>query len=295
MAGQAFSVLNNFSALTAQKDLLTTNLSLNKTLSRLSSGRRIVDASDDAAGLAIASSLKADSMAMQQATRNANDGIAIIQIADGALNRISDIMMRGVTLAEQAASDTVGTDEKITLGVEFDQILQEVGRVISVTNFKGERLISITSDIEKSVYVGDTNFTSFITISIGNSGSLPAHFDDLIRLQGDCKSGGLCCSGASDNAMVQRPMDIMEFINDSIDIINKVRGTLGAQQNRFQNAIGIIQVQDLNIQAAASAITDANMAEEIVNMTKNQILLQSGMSSLAQANMSGEMVLSLLR
>lgn len=284
MAGQAFSVLNNFASMKAQKDLYFTNLGLNKSLAKLSSGRRIVDASDDAAGLAIASSLKADAYALDQAVRNANDGIAIIQIADGALNKLTDLLLRGVTLAEQSASDTVGADEKATLNVEYRELLNELNRVVSVANFKGENLFDATNQFTKGVYVGDTQFASFITISIGG--------DNGAGTQALGLSSGTSFSGIATQGTAIQTMSLLQF---AIASISRWRGALGAQQNRLINAVGIIQVQGLNIKAAESAITDANMAEEIVNMTKWQILMQSGMSSLAQANASSQMVLQLLR
>jgi flagellin len=286
MSGQSFSVLNNFSSMKAQKDLYFTNIGLNKTLGKLSSGKRIVDASDDAAGLAIASSLKADAMALEQAVRNANDGIAIVQIADGALNKLNDLLLRAVTLAEQAASDTVGTDEKATLNVEYNEILNELDRVVSVANFKGERLFSIGNAFTKGVYVGDTQFESFITISIGGS-----------QGAGTTALGLTSTNRASFSSISTQSSAIqtLKLLQTAISSISRWRGALGAQQNRLVNAVGIIQVQGLNIRAAESAITDANMAEEIVNMTKWQILMQSGMSSLAQANASSQMVLQLLR
>jgi flagellin len=286
MAGQAFSVLSNFSSLQAQKDLYFTNIGLNKTLGKLSSGKRIVESGDDAAGLAIASSLKADGMALDQAVRNANDGIAIIQIADGALNKLSDLLLRGVTLAEQAASDTVGTDEKETLNVEYRELLNELNRVISVSNFKGEQLFSTTEAFTKGVYVGDTQFNSFITISIGGVGGAGT------GALGLSNATHTSFSGISTQAQA---IETLSLLQTAIASISRFRGSLGAQQNRLTNAVGIIQVQSLNIKAAESAIMDANMAEEIVNMTKWQILMQSGMSSLAQANASSQMVLQLLR
>ncbi len=286
MAGQAFSVLNNFSSAQAQKDLYFTNIGLNKTLGKLSSGKRIVDAGDDAAGLAIASSLKADAMALDQAVRNANDGIAIIQIADGALNKLNDLLLRAVTLAEQSASDTVGTTEKETLDVEYRELMNELNRVVSVANFKGENLFDTTQAFTKSVYVGDTQFASFITISIG--GGSGAGTSAL----GLSNSGATSFSGIS---TANAAITTLSLLQTAIASISSWRGSLGAQQNRLVNAVGIIQVQALNIKAAESAITDANMAEEIVNMTKWQILMQSGMSSLAQANASSQMVLQLLR
>jgi flagellin len=286
MSGQSFSVLNNFSSMKAQKDLYFTNIGLNKTLGKLSSGKRIVDSGDDAAGLAIASSLKADAMALEQAVRNANDGIAIVQIADGALNKLNDLLLRAVTLAEQAASDTVGTDEKATLNVEYKEILNELDRVVSVANFKGERLFSVSNAFTKGVYVGDTQFESFITISIGGSNGAGTTALGLTNTNRTSFS-----SISTQSSAIQT----LKLLQTAIASISRWRGSLGAQQNRLVNAVGIIQVQGLNIQAAESAITDANMAEEIVNMTKWQILMQSGMSSLAQANASSQMVLQLLR
>jgi flagellin len=282
MAGQAFSVLSNFSFQQAQKDLYMTNIGLNKTLGKLSSGKRIVDAGDDAAGLAIAASLNADAAALDQAVRNANDGVAIVQIADGALNKIDSLLQRAVVLAEQAASDTVGTDEKAILNTEFTELMNEIDRVVSVSNFKGENLFDPAAAFTKSIYVGDTQINSFITLSIGGGSGVG--------------TSALGLDTATVNINTQSDaVTTLGLLQAGIASIAKFRGALGAQQNRLINAVGIIQVQSLNIKAASSAIEDANMAEEIVNMTKWQILMQSGMSSLAQANASSQMVLQLLR
>ncbi len=286
MAGQAFSILNNFSSMAAQKDLYTTNIGLNNTLGRLSSGKRIVNAGDDAAGLGIAASLKADGMALDQATRNANDGIAIIQIADGALNKMTDLLMRAVTLAEQAASDTVGINEKATLDVEYREIMNEINRVVSVANFKGERLFSVSQAFTKGIYVGDTQFASFITISIGGTSGAGTNALGMSNATNTSFSSVATQSSA---------INALGILQTAIASISKWRGALGAQQNRLTNAVGIIQVQALNLKAAESAIMDANMAEEIVNMTKFNILMQSGMSALSQSNASAQMVLQLLR
>lgn len=280
MSGQAFSVLNNFPSMKAQKDLYFTNIGLNKTLAKLSSGKRIVEPGDDAAGLAIAASLKADAMALEQAVRNANDGIAIVQIADGALSKLTDLLLRSVTLAEQSASDTVGPNEKATLNIEYQEILEELNRVVSVANFKGEKLFSVSGPVIKSIYVGDTQLSSFITISIGGVGGSGTTALGLAGTTID----------TSTNAI-----NVLRLLQNAIGSISRWRGALGAQQNRLINAVAIIQVQELNMKAAESAIMDANMAQEIVNMTKWQILMQSGISSLAQANASSQLVLQLLR
>ncbi|MCP4217617.1 MAG: flagellin FliC [bacterium] len=275
----------------AQHNLFSTNIGMNKSLGKLSSGKRIVEAGDDAAGLAIAATLKADGLALEQAARNATDGIAIIQIADGSLNKISDILLRAVTLAEQAASDTVGADEKATLDVEYREILDELDRVVSVSNFKGEKLFSVGQAFTKGIYVSDTQFTSFITISIGGtSGAGTSALGLSTRgLQ------GVTTPSFSSISSQASAMETLGLLQTAIASVAKFRGALGAQQNRLVNAIGIIQSQGLNIKGAESVITDTNMAEEIVTMTKFQILMQSGMSSIAQANATSQMVLQLLR
>jgi len=280
MAGQSFSVLNNLSSIEAQRNLYFTNINLSKTLGRLSSGTRIIDAGDDAAGLAIANGLKADVAALGQAVRNANDGIAIVQIADGALSKLTDLLIRGVTLAEQAASETVGTTERATINIEYQQLLNEINRTVSVANFKGENLFSQTQAYTKQIFVGDTHFQSFIKISIAGS-----------------NGAGTVALGltAANLGTRQGALDSLTALQTAIASVSKWRGALGAQQNRLINSVAIIQVQNQNLQAAESSIMDANMAEEVVNMTKYQILMQSGMSSLAQANATAQMVLALFR
>jgi flagellin len=280
MAGQSFSVVNNLSSVEAQRNLYFSNIGLNKTLGRMSSGYRIVEAGDDAAGLAIANGLKADVAALGQAVRNANDGIAIVQIADGALSKLTDLLVRGVTLAEQSASETVGNTERATINIEYQQLLNEINRVVSVANFKGERLFDSSAAFTKQIFVGDTHFTSFIKVSIGGANGAGA------------TALGLTGTNLSSATSSQ---DVLKTVQTAIASISKWRGALGAQQNRLINSVAIIQVQSQNLQAAESAIRDANMAEEVVNMTKWQILLQSGMASLAQANASSQLVLSLFR
>ena len=280
MSGGQFSVINNLASIDAQRNLFFSNIGLNKTLGRMSSGYRIVNAGDDAAGLAIANSLKADVTALKQASRNANDGIALIQIADGALAKMTDLLTRAVTLAEQAASDTVGTDEKETIDVEFQELMSELDRVVSVANFKGETLFDSSGAFTKSIYVGDTQVESFITISIAGSNGAGTSALGL---------------GSSDVTTASNALDTLKNLQTAIASVSKWRGALGAQQNRLTNSVAIIQVQSQNLQSAESSIRDANMAEEVVNMTKYQLLLQSGMASLAQANSTSQLVLSLLR
>ncbi len=288
MAGQSFSVVNNLAAVDAQRNLTFSQMHMNKTLGRLSSGYRIVEAGDDAAGLAIANSLKADTTALAQATRNANDGIALVQIADGSMAKITELLTRAVTLAEQAASETIGDTERATIDVEYQQLMNEINRVVSVANFRGERLFSAGGSVTKNIYVGDTQYQSFITISVGGPNGAGTTAMGLTRGSGATMS-------VSRLTTTTNAQWVLNTLSDSIASVSKWRGALGAQQNRLVNSVSIIQIQKQNLQAAESTIRDANMAEEVVNMTKFQILMQSGMSALSQANASAELVLRLFQ
>ncbi len=288
MAGGQFSVLNNIASLDAQKNLYSSNLGLSKTLGKLSSGKRIVQAGDDAAGLAIANKINADVTALQQGARNANDGIAIIQIADGSLSKMTGLLTRAVTLAEQSASDTVGDSERKTIDTEYKQILNEIDRVVSASNFKGEALFSAGGAVTKEIFVGDTQEESIIKISIGGTKGAGAAGMGLSRMENK-KVVSVSSLSTKEGAK-----GALKLLGKAIASVSAWRGALGAQQNRLQNSVGIIQIQAQNLKAASSTIMDANMAEEVTNMTKYNILLQSGMSSLAQANASSQMVLSLL-
>jgi flagellin len=280
MAGQSFSVINNLSSINAQNNLGVSNIGLNSTLAKMSSGLRITQAADDAAGLAIGNALNADFMALTQAVRNANDGIGIVQVADGALSQISDMLSRATQLATQAASETVGDAERATIDVEFQQILQEIDRVVDTTNFKGEQLFSQDGPVNKSIYVGDTQIQSNIDLSIGGGNGT-----------------GTTAMGLSGTSLatVAGAQDVLSRIQGAIGNVSQMRGALGAQQNRLVNSVGIIQVQSQNILAAQSAIMDANMANQVSNLIKNNILMESGMASLAQANASNQLVLQLFR
>ncbi len=277
MGAQSFSVITNVSSLYAQQNLYTSNMGLNKTIARISSGYRIVDAGDDAAGLAIANLLKADVYALDQAYRNANDASGIIQIADGALSKVTDLLNRAVTLAEESASGTVGSDERATIDTEYQQIKSEIDRVFSAVNFKGESLFSSTGAVTKDIYVGDTHIQSTITLSIGGQAST-----SNLGLTHNLKTAANAQSALTE-------------IRDAITSISRWRGVLGAQSNRLQNSIAIINTQSINLKGAESIIRDANMAQEMVHLTKYQILLQSGMASLGQANASSQLVLGLFR
>jgi len=277
----SFSVLNNISGINAQNQLNLNNVNLSRTLARLSSGKRISSGADDAAGLQIADSLRANTYALNQSIRNANDGIGVAQIADGALQEISNLLTRGVTLAEEAATETVDANGKASLQAEFASITAEIDRIASQTNFNGAYLFTaagLGGDGALSVFVGDMSSSSTIDLQIDSFTAADVNGTDLtaVDLVGDA-AGALT--------------DIQAALNS----VASMRGTIGAGMNRLQSAVAVLQTQVQNTQSAESTIRDANMAEEISNLTKEQILAQSGMAALAQANSNSQNVLTLLK
>jgi flagellin len=301
----SFSIVNNIAATNAQNKLSVTNLKLNNTLNRLSSGLRINTAGDDAAGLAIADSLRADVRALNQAARNANDGVSILQTADSALNEISTMLTRAVSLAEQAASGTSGQDgssSKQALDDEFQDILSEISRIAKSVTFNNLNLLggastgTSTGTPTLSIQVGlDNTAASKIeinTISINVSGSVAGSFaagtaTSRINLQ-------FGMSGASLTTAADAVATLSK-LQTAITNTARARGVLGSGMNRLTTTNTIITSLATNLQSAESQIRDANIAEEVVNLTQYQILTQTGIASLAQANVAAQNVLTLLR
>lgn len=275
-----FSVVTNVGAINAQNQLTRTNLGLQNTISRLSSGLRINGAKDDAAGLAIAEGLRADVAGLNQAVRNANDGIGVINVADSALGEIGNLLQRAVTLAEQASSGTSGEDSstsKAALSDEYNAILSEIDRIAATVEFNGRTLLSGSgATVEVQVGTGSTSNDLINVRTTGVSASGLALTSDALLTASDARAE-------------------LVAIQDAIDDVNSNRGSLGASYNRLEHTIGVITVQAENLKAAESQIRDANVAEEVVNLTKFQVLSQTGLASLAQANSTSQSVLSLLR
>jgi len=280
----SFSVLNNISGINAQNQLNINNVNLSRTLSRLSSGKRINSGADDAAGLQIADSLNANVFALNQSIRNANDGIGVAQIADGALQEITNLLTRAVTLAEEAATETVDATGKQSLADEFQAIQDEIGRIASQTNFNGQSLFTSGSGVDGSlsVFMGDMSSSTTIDVTI-TSITVNAGVTNL---------GGADLTGVD---LVNNASAALTTIQDALNGVAAMRGTLGAGMNRLQSAVAVLQTTVQNTAAAESTIRDANMAEEISNLTKEQILAQSGMAALAQANSSSQNILTLLK
>ncbi len=282
----AFSILNNLAGLNAQNQLTINNTNLSRTLLRLSSGKRINSGADDAAGLQIADSLRANIRALDQAVRNANDAIGVAQIADGALGEISNILTRAITLAEESATETVDSTGRASLQAEVSQIEQEIARIATQTNFNGVGIFTATGiNGALSVFVGDTSSSSSIAVQISTittSGGFVTDLggQDLSTINISTQQGAVAALGAIRNALIA---------------VSSNRAAIGAGINRLQNAVAVIQNQSQNTQAAESTIRDADIAQEISNLTKYQILAQSGLSALAQANLNGQLVLTLLK
>lgn len=282
----SFSILNNISGLNAQNQLTTNNVNMARTLLRLSSGKRINSGADDAAGLQIADSLRANTQALDQAVRNANDGIGVSQIADGALQEISNLLTRAVALSEEAATATVDSTGRASLNSEFTQIQAEIARIATQTNFNGVGIFTTAGvNGSLSVFVGDTASSSSIAVTIGTitvSGSTVTSLggSNLSTTALSTQAGAVAALGT---------------IKSALGGVSTSRAAIGAGINRLQSAISVLQAQSQNTQAAESTIRDANIAAEIANLTKFQILSQSGISALAQANSSSQTVLALMR
>ena len=281
-----FSILNNISALNAQNQLNINNVNLARTLQRLSSGKRINTGADDAAGLEIADSLNANTQALDQAVRNANDGISVSQIADGALQQITNLLTRGVTLAEEAATGTVDTNGRTSLNNELTQIQAEIARIAAQTNYNGTGIFTTgAGNIAGTlhVYVGDISQKSSISVTIT---SITTAGDTVTSLNGHSLAGLDLTTDAS---------GALGTLQTAINDVANMRAAIGTGINRLQSAVAVLQTTSQNTAAAESNIRDANIAQEVANLTKFQILAQTGMAALAQANSSSQTVLNLLK
>jgi flagellin len=271
----------NIDALTAYRNLSSTQNSQSTSIERLSSGLRINKAADDAAGLAISQGLTAQINGIGQAVRNAQDGINVVQTADGALTETHSILQRMRTLAVQAANDTNDTNSRGDIQKEVTALSSELDRIADKTTFNNIKLLD-GSFSGKKIQVG---YASGDNISVDiNSGTTGTGFS----------SSGLGLSGVSLSSQSGADAAI-GTIDTAIQNVSTARANLGALQNRFQHTINNLNVTQQNLQASNSAIQDTDMAQEMSNFTRTQILSQAGTSMLKQANQSTQGVLSLLQ
>lgn len=270
----------NVPSLVAQRNLRSTRGSLDRTLERLSSGSRINHAGDDAAGLAISESLRAQIRGLGQAERNAQDGVSLVQVAESAMGEVSNILIRMRELGVQAASDTVGPQERKFLDVEFQQLLEEIDRIANSTEFNGTALLNGSASTFE-IQVGTKNNPMIDRIRLFDSNSADVNVVSL----------GLNLSNVSDKSSAQNSLAAMDR---ALASVTSIRAEFGAMQNRLQSVINNISISKENLAAANSRIRDADIAEETTELTKNQILSQSGVAVLSQANQSIKSALGLL-
>jgi flagellin len=284
----AVRIFNNIPSLNAQRILGINNGRLAQSVERISSGIRINRGSDDAAGLAISEGLRSDIRALRQAIRNANDGVSLINVTEGALNEQSGILIRLRELASQAATGTVGSTERATIQLEFTALRNELDRIAQTTEFNGQKLI------EGSLASSATS-ASHILIQVG----LDSSSHSRINLNTEVDLGQMTSTGLSIHELSVTSADAaltaLEQVNTSIGTITAGRGKIGAVQNRLVRTISTISIAVENLSAAESAIRDADIAEEVALLTRNQILVQAATAMVGQANLIPQSVLQLLQ
>ena len=272
-------IATNVTALNGQRQLGNTKLRLDKTLERLASGSRINHSSDDAAGLAISENLRAQVLGIRQAKRNTQDGISLIQVSEGGLNEISNIIIRLRELAIQAASDTIGSTERQFTDREFQSLKQEVDRISNITEFNGTPLLNGRAGILE-IQVGTHNNPVLDRIMYDGN-------------RADASLGSLKLEGESVSTKQGAQLSL-STLDEALVAVNSIRADLGAMQNRLQSTVVSQAISDENLSAANSRIRDADMAEEVSAMTTENILMQSGIAVLSHANNASTAALKLL-
>ncbi len=278
----------NIAALNAYRNLSTTQNDLSKSLEKLSSGLRINRAADDAAGLAISEGLRAQINGLNVASRNAQDGVSVIQTAEGSLTEVHSILQRMRDLAVQASNDSNNVDSRDAIKKEADALGNELNRIQESTNFNG---IALLKGGSLNFQVGADGDAALATTPVNR---ITVNLTDIATAVGaaasaDGTSGTTLSFANSADAQVT-----IEALDTAITAISTSRADLGAVQNRFESAINTLNVSKENLSAAESRIRDTDMAAEMVNYTRSNILSQAGTAMLAQANQSNQGVLQLL-
>ncbi|PCH62689.1 MAG: flagellin FliC [Gammaproteobacteria bacterium] len=280
----ALTVNTNIASLNAQRNLAASQGDLNTSLQRLSTGLRINSASDDAAGLFISEQITADIRGLNQATRNAQDGISLGQVAEGALGEISNNLQRIREIAVQSANVTV--QDRTGLQGEVDQLTQEISRIIATSQFNGVDLLSGTASLVFQVGQ-DGNASNQVTLTTTNLATSGAGGTVAFN-------ANLSATGTIDVSTAAASSGALATLDTSIDNVSRTRATFGAVQNRFEAVISNLSNTAENLTAARGRIIDADFASETANLTRAQIIQQAGVSVLSQANSLPQLALSLL-
>jgi flagellin len=276
----ALSILNNVSALAAENQINTTSTNLNKTLEQLASGSRINSGADDAAGLAIANGLQANITALTQSEMNANDGVGQLQVADGSLSQVTSLLNRAVTLATESATGTVTDQQRSALDAEFTSIKSEIDSIGQNTTFNGSSVFTASTT---SIFMSDGASSTTIGVTVGVLG------------QGSIGTGSNAVSLTNDNLLsATSAASALTDVNNAIGQVASVRGAEGAVVNRLQAASNVMANQVQNLTSAESGINSADIGQTVTNMSQYNILSQTGMAALAQANSAQQNVLTLL-
>ena len=276
-----FRVMTNISSVTGQRHMRNTRRLLDQSLERLASGYRINKAGDDAAGLAISEKLRAKIRGLMQAQRNANDGVSLIQTAEGGLNEIQNILIRMRELGVQSASDTIGPKERVYLDNEYQALKEETDRIANATDYNGTQLLDGTGGtLDFQINTGGENLLGVDRISY-----------DAFKADAKTNKLGIEELAIDSKQGAQRSLTA---IDQSIDYISSIRGDLGAIQNRLTSTINNIGISVENLSAANSRIKDVDIADESSELTRNNILMQAGTSVLMQSNNVPKMALQLL-
>ena len=289
-------VNHNMMAMNASRHLNANYRKLSDSTRKLSSGLRVETAADDAAGLAIRELMRAEISTLNQGVRNANDGISLIQTADGALQVVDEKLIRMKELAEQAATGTYDSTQRLIIESEYQQMASEITRIANATDFNGIKLLDgslsgshdgegmkSTGSLKIHFGTGNDSAEDYYYINIGNSTA------SALGL-GNANNGG-AGHDISTQANAQRALDA---INAAIVSKDNIRAHLGAMQNRLENTITNLEIQAENLQAAESQISDVDVASEMTNFVRNQILVQSGVAMLSQANSLPQMAMQLI-
>ena len=319
-------IQHNITALNAHRNLTNNNSSVGKSLEKLSSGYRINRAGDDAAGLAISEKMRAQITGLATAQKNANDGISLVQTAEGALTEVHSMLNRMVELATQSANGTYSTTNRQEMQKEIKRLNEEIDRISKTANFNGTKLFTVSGNstgtttggtngttavatTKITLHVGDSHETANqlkVTFQAMSSKTLGLHTTDSTTFVKTLGTNGFTnvTAGTGKDAVTIANIDLtsansarhaISVAQAAIDMVSSTRSDFGAMQNRLDHTINNLSVQEENITAAESRIRDVDMAKEMMAYTKNNILVQSAQAMLAQANQVPQGVLQLLQ
>lgn len=281
----ALSVLTNISSLTANRHLMKATSNMGKTFEKLSSGLRINSGADDAAGLAISTRMTAQVRGLNQAIRNTNDAVSLVQVAEGALNETTNALQRMRELAIQSKNATMTTTDQDDLQKEVTMLMAEIERIATTTEFNNKNLIDGTFTAKEFQVGADAGETLVVAINDADTLALGLSLGAGVTKTMSI-GGGAAVIGSIDRAI--------NSIDTALDSVSDMRANLGAYQNRFESVMANLSNVSENTAAARGRITDADIATETANLTKNAIMQQAGTAILAQANQQPQIALQLL-